>query len=711
MLKELEKEQRGLYNVVYNGKNATLIQKDLEAVDEAILFERGRENPKTNKGYGVEHILKHTTDPNAQGYITDLELVNIGKELRAYLARHKEPFIDKTGARLYEWEKEGVRFRLVVGDIGKDPSTLEGAKALSLPKERIITFYSDRNLKEAMEFKNPILKVQEKFKFNPQKARDLLEWHKDSHPLTKDKNGLPKVFYHGSKTKGFQVFRDYESGWGTFLSTHQKEAKFYKDAQKGSLIKSFIKLKNPFLMDTIRIENGKDYKEFALFLGLHKDDYGKNIGFNHFMRFERFKEYYNEIVETLAKHNLTLTEINPKHNIIRFVDKEGNFYNENMDKLSKKTRDIFNKNYFPISPRSVDFYDALGNEWIRNQANLALIAMQSASAREYAFYEVDRVYIKNFLKSKGHDGIRFNDYQFSVFDSNQIKHIDNKGAYSDGYDVWDKPSKKEIKENELEHKYFNESSPNIYQSNAHLGSGLVGGSVSGVEQDENGNLTFDPAKFVLGFLGGAAGSKSIERLAKNPKARAVMERIYLKKDIIPKMQQGKKVDTQEVIKILENSPQKGDDKILIGAENLNAEVIAWAIDNNKKIPINTLDETKAKQLGFRIPQKTTRSITPSEVIHTLKRHGENSPMVKNGNQKAVTLDEIAKYQSYADKADRKTLTKDNKGKEILLSGKQINGYYVVVEEIRQKVNELSFKTMYFEKGDLSKSNAFKNANH
>ena len=239
----------------------------------------------------------------------------------------------------------------------------------------------------------------------------------------------------------------------------------------------------------------------------------------------------------------------------------------------------------------------------------------------------------------------------------------------------------------------------------------MGGSVAGIETDENGNLTFSPEKFALGLLGGAVGSKSIERLAKNPKARAVMERIYLKKDIIPKMQQGKKVDTQEVIKILENSPQKGDDKILIGAENLNAEVIAWAIDNNKKIPINTLDETKAKQLGFRIPQKTTRSITPSEVIHTLKRHGENSPMVKNGNQKAVTLDEIAKYQSYADKADRKTLTKDHKGKEILLSGKQINGYYVVVEEIRQKVNELSFKTMYFEKGDLSKSNAFKNANH
>ena len=47
--------------------------------------------------------------------------------------------------------------------------------------------------------------------------------------------------------------------------------------------------------------------------------------------------------------------------------------------------------------------------------------------------------------------------------------------------------------------------------------------------DEEGNITFNPAKFALGFLGGAVGSKSIERLAKNPKARAVMERIIAKR--------------------------------------------------------------------------------------------------------------------------------------------------------------------------------------
>ncbi len=29
------------------------------------------------------------------------------------------------------------------------------------------------------------------------KSRD--EWHKDSHPMTKNEDGTPKVFYHGAK--------------------------------------------------------------------------------------------------------------------------------------------------------------------------------------------------------------------------------------------------------------------------------------------------------------------------------------------------------------------------------------------------------------------------------------------------------------------------------------------------------------------------------
>lgn len=153
-----QKEQRGLYNVTYNGKNATLIKRDLEAVDEALKLTQGYHLEHSQKGKGAKHIrINHLQDPTKQGYITDLELVNLGKDLRTFLKDYA-PFVEKQKsgqeARIYEWEnKEGVRFRLVSkiqGGGTTADSHLESA-------EEIITFYSDRNLKERMKFKNPAL--------------------------------------------------------------------------------------------------------------------------------------------------------------------------------------------------------------------------------------------------------------------------------------------------------------------------------------------------------------------------------------------------------------------------------------------------------------------------------------------------------------------------------------------------------------------------
>lgn len=47
------------------------------------------------------------------------------------------------------------------------------------------------------------------------------------------------------------------------------------------------------------------------------------------------------------------------------------------------------------------------------------------------------------------------------------------------------------------------------------------------------------------------------------------------------------------------------------------------------------------------------------------------------------------------------------GGEVIISGKQINGYYVVLESVRRKVNELGFKDMYFENGNLLNHKDFK----
>ncbi|ECL5232529.1 hypothetical protein FTH70_06985 [Campylobacter upsaliensis] len=149
MLKELQREQKGLYNVAFNGKNAVLIKKDLEAVDEAILFEKG------TKRKGGKHIrLAHSTEPSQEGYVTKQEVANLGVNIREYLKNY-EPFIDKNGARLYEWKDEnGVKFRAVVNNT----QTSGGNSHLPSASEEIITFYSDRNLKEKMNFKNPLLK-------------------------------------------------------------------------------------------------------------------------------------------------------------------------------------------------------------------------------------------------------------------------------------------------------------------------------------------------------------------------------------------------------------------------------------------------------------------------------------------------------------------------------------------------------------------------
>ena len=153
--KQIHKEQRGIYNVTYNGKNATYIHLQDEQA-QALRLAQG------NKNKGGTHIrLEHSTDSSQQGYVTPDEVANLGQNLRNYLAKHKEPFIDKNGARLYEWENEaGDKFRVVINKAkGEGNSNLP-----QLPKplnDEIITFYSDRNLKNKMIFKKPALNQAE----------------------------------------------------------------------------------------------------------------------------------------------------------------------------------------------------------------------------------------------------------------------------------------------------------------------------------------------------------------------------------------------------------------------------------------------------------------------------------------------------------------------------------------------------------------------
>ena len=169
-----KQEKRGIYNVTYNGKNSTQIKQDLDNINDAIKYERG------NIGKGAKHIsIRHLDDENKAGFVTKEELLNLGENVRNFIKEHKEPFVNKKNARIYEWEDDkGVRFKLVVSNkngegrglpLGKSqdvssitndlrPATKKGLSP-SGSLDNIITFYSDRNLKEPMKFENPKLKL------------------------------------------------------------------------------------------------------------------------------------------------------------------------------------------------------------------------------------------------------------------------------------------------------------------------------------------------------------------------------------------------------------------------------------------------------------------------------------------------------------------------------------------------------------------------
>ncbi len=122
--------------------------------------------------YPVPH-MRHGTENDILTYIYSMPRGNYSafnqkeslKGIYAGIETHGEPFIDRNGARIYEWDKGGVRFRLVVrkeagiGTQGK-PKASHSPQLLKTRVKSIITFYSDRNLNKPMEFKNPKLREE-----------------------------------------------------------------------------------------------------------------------------------------------------------------------------------------------------------------------------------------------------------------------------------------------------------------------------------------------------------------------------------------------------------------------------------------------------------------------------------------------------------------------------------------------------------------------
>lgn len=190
-----KQEQRGIYNVTFGDEKATPIFKDIEAIEDAVIeyiamYVKGWHNVRRDKGAGAEHIKLHL-EKGSQGEISIEELVNVGKSLREFLKNFDEPFIDKNGAKVYEWENDGsVRFRVITD---KHKGEGHSNTPLSPSADVIITFYSDRNLNKQMEFKNPRVEAyyQQQFQEKPLQEKKKI-FSKNPKPSQETRDKLAK---------------------------------------------------------------------------------------------------------------------------------------------------------------------------------------------------------------------------------------------------------------------------------------------------------------------------------------------------------------------------------------------------------------------------------------------------------------------------------------------------------------------------------------
>lgn len=76
-----KKEARGIYNVSFNEKKATVIDVEVGIFEDIVIkqliyYVKGYHNPLRNKGLGSEHIKLHL-DENSIGAINIQELISL----------------------------------------------------------------------------------------------------------------------------------------------------------------------------------------------------------------------------------------------------------------------------------------------------------------------------------------------------------------------------------------------------------------------------------------------------------------------------------------------------------------------------------------------------------------------------------------------------------------------------------------------------------
>ncbi|GAA7500844.1 hypothetical protein HpBHB23_11650 [Helicobacter pylori] len=164
----------------------------------------------------------------------------------------------------------------------------------------------------------------------------------------------------------------------------------------------------------------------------------------------------------------------------------------------------------------------------------------------------------------------------------------------------------------------------------------------------------------------------------------------------------KKLNFDGIKKLIDESPNNGKDIIVIGEDNLTPEIVEYIHKKHAKVGIERLDEDEITAFNFTYPKNAKAIIDYQGIQHALNKHGINSPSVKSSKQPPITYKDIANYRDIVKNADE-TIKRDNR----IISYKQANDHFVVVEQINRNKSDFIFKTMFKEKGDYKNAPDYK----
>ncbi|GAA9191537.1 hypothetical protein BTM359_14040 [Helicobacter pylori] len=167
------------------------------------------------------------------------------------------------------------------------------------------------------------------------------------------------------------------------------------------------------------------------------------------------------------------------------------------------------------------------------------------------------------------------------------------------------------------------------------------------------------------------------------------------KEVIKRDYSGTSLSNDEVKALIDESPRTGSSMPILGMQNLNAEAVEYIQKNHKRIAVEKIEPSFAKDLNLKYPDDARAVIDYQAINHILKEH------------KNLSFEDIANYRELSKQANETLKLKDNQNRPVVASFNQINGFFVVVEQVSNAKNELMLKTIYKTRGNYKDSLIYK----